>query len=110
MNRLDAIQYCLITLLFCVINAGCGNSKETETEFVRPPLVEGLITEGMSQFDVMNLLGTPDRFVEYTEHAMEAWKYYEKIDDISPETEIGGLTIVFQGQKVIKVMPIYVSG
>lgn len=110
MNKSYAIQCFLITVLFGLINTGCGNLIKNEPEFVRPKLVEGIVKEGMSQFDVINLLGTPGRFVEDTEHAMEAWTYYEDIDDISPETDIGGLTIVFQGQKVIKVMPIYVSG
>lgn len=96
-------------VLLWVFFSGCDERQRNSATPLPPPLREDLIKPNMSITEVEVLLGKPERVVSEPENGLEAWTYYEHEGNLSPGMQLGGLTVVFKGKKVHKVLPISVN-
>lgn len=98
----------ILTAFMLVGLLSCEGEQESGAANTRPVLDPALVQNGMLVEEVSMVFGIPDRIVRDDKNDMEAWTYYESETNISPGTQIGGLTIIFRTGLVEVVLPIMV--
>lgn len=86
---------------------GCQERRHTDP--IPPPLREDLVHRGMAVDEVRRLLGTPTTVINEHENGLETWIYFEHEANLSPGTQLGGLTVAFENGRVHSIMPISVN-
>lgn len=66
-----------------------------------------MVPLGTAKREVQEKFGAPDRTGGSKEDGIEMWVYYNDLSKLPSGEYLGGLKILFQNDKVAKVLPIY---
>lgn len=62
------------------------------------------VREGMTKDEVLRILGKPMRIQDYPEAGMTEWWYMEPLENLVEGMQSGGGSLVFEGDRVVKVL------
>jgi len=92
-----------------LLSLGIACSKTAVEKKPHKKLDGNSIVIGMNIDNVKEILGEPERAVQDKENRLLGWTFYEKQENLISGNQVGGLTIVFKDDVVVKIMPIYVN-
>jgi outer membrane protein assembly factor BamE (lipoprotein component of BamABCDE complex) len=102
------IQFLLIGIAVVALALlGKINWRQAARKEVKSPSIAldwQRVSEGMTKEEITTLLGKPMRIQEYPQEGMTEWWYMEPVESMSEGMQFGGGSIVFEGERVVKVL------